>query len=88
MAEHLLKPHLMVAQLRDSAMIYFAEFVSALIIAISAIVTVIAAIAVAVAAAFAAGELAFNSVVIVLAAIVTTAIKAVADSVINILAAA
>jgi hypothetical protein len=52
-------------------MIYIAEFVSVLI-AIATIVTVIAIIVVAV--AFAAGEFDVNSVAIVLAAVVTTAI--------------
>ncbi len=66
-------------------LLYVAEFVSALI-AIAAIVTVIAAIVVA--AVYRTGELTVNSAVILLAAVVTTAIKAVTDIFITVVAAA
>jgi hypothetical protein len=66
-------------------MICVAEFVSALI-AFAAIVTVIAVIVIA--AVYRSGELTVNLAVILLAAVVTTAIKAVTDSFITVVAAA
>jgi hypothetical protein len=76
-------------------MICVAEFVSALI-AIAAIVTTIAVVLtvttanffIVFAAPFAAGELAVNSAIVDIAAVVTTAIRAVDVSIINVVAAA
>jgi hypothetical protein len=76
-------------------MICVAEFVSALI-AIAAIVTVIVAVltvtaanfVIVFAAPFAAGEFAVGSAIVDIAAVVTTAIRAVDVSIINVVAAA
>ncbi len=95
MAAHSLKPQLVVAKLRATAMIFVAEFESALV-AIAAIVTAIAVVltvtaanfVIIFAAPFAAGELVVNSAVVDIAAIVTTTIRAVDFSINNVVAAA
>ncbi len=82
MAEHSLKPQLVVAKLRATAMIFIAEFESALV-AIAAIVAASAILVVVV-----VDEVAVNATVIMLAAVVNNAIKTVAVSVSAVVVAA
>ncbi len=82
MAEHSLKPQLVVAKLRATAMIFVAEFESALV-AIAANVAASAILVIVI-----VEEVAVNATVVMLAAVVNNAIKTVAVSVSAVVVAA
>ena len=82
MAEHSLTPQLMVAKLRTTAMIYVADFVSALVDVVAVVATV------AILVVLITGLFTVIATVVVLAAVDTTAIRAVAISKFTVFAAA
>jgi len=84
MEGHSLKPQLVVAKLRATAMIFVAEFESALV----AIAAIVAATAILVIVVVVVEGVAVNATVIMLAAVVNNAIKTVAVSVSAVFVAA